>query len=97
MFKIGDIVEINTEKTRRSYCSEDSPALNLEGTIVRIKDVQHDSFSRQNIYKLELIQLKAKKPALFEENQLNMFWRDYHLVRVEDGPELDTSSLFEGE
>ena len=39
MFKEGDLAEIHVSDIRRTYCMDESPAINLEGTIVRIKKV----------------------------------------------------------
>ena len=95
MFNVGDLAVICSNPTREKYCMPDAPAVNLVGSIVRIKKI--GKLSDEHYYHLEMVELEARKPELYDSEQMEMHWRDVHLAPFDDGPELDTSSLFEGE
>jgi hypothetical protein len=89
MFEVGDLVMIY----HHGYgAMEDSPALNLEGTTARIKDKQMLS-SFEHRYTLEFIDVVAKKPQLFKEEQAGLFWKDRNLMLLEEP--IDIMEVFE--
>lgn len=95
-YNVGDIVMIDFHGNL-SMTMQDCPALNLEGTIAEIKNVEFDSFLRKAIYHLKFIEVHTKKKEKFEKDQENLFWKDEHLRLVSKFKtldEIDTMSLF---
>ena len=66
MFEVGDLVMINTPD---HMAMKDSPALNLKGTIARIKAKRNVGYKNYS-YVLEFVEVKAKNPDLFDWNFL---------------------------
>ena len=78
MFKLNDLVMINLNNEERKSASPGCPALNLEGSICRIKNIS--SFQNRNRYALEMVSLCAKDPNQYEQSDMHLAWRDSHLV-----------------
>ena len=91
MFNVGDLVVIQPEK--ESLCMTDSPALNLKGSTCRIADIVIDRHLLTATYHLEMVDLHAKKPELYEKEQMNMAWKDRHFVPYYEIREFDTMDV----
>ena len=92
--KKDDLVQISMTDTVRSRCFDGSPAINLEGSVCKIKEVKEDGAGKY--YTLKMIELHAKDPSAFDEFQLDMTWRDKHLVSF-IREEIDIMSVYEVE
>ena len=92
MFEEGDIVMICASDKAREEATADSPLLNLEGTICKIKEATQKSNGVVH-YQLEVVELVAKKPELFEEYMCWLAWTDEHLVLAKRDVEIKKDEI----
>ena len=94
MFEIGDLVEIDFHGNE-SAVMPGCPALNLQGTIAKIKNRSpHPVFRDEYKYSLKFISVHAQEKELYDESQENLAWRADHLRPVVE--EIDISSVLMG-
>lgn len=96
MFDVGDIVKIQPHD--ETMCFPKSPALNMKGTICRIKSVELvNKYMPDYTYNLEIIEEHFKDRSLIYGGEEDMSWKDRHLVLVKpirSIEEADVMNLF---